>query len=403
MYPNLIALSLAISMLSSYLIIPAQELTDIQKEFIDEQLISIEVDSNYQHGNCEPVLSSIKNQQMISIGEFNHGSKEVFIARNELIKYLHEQVGVDLILFESGIGEVGIIYQNRNDVKGTELTSGFFGGWRTLEFKHLIRYAIDKNIPFGGFDVQRTGYTFTKYVSDTYKQVDSISEMEQRFVSLKSQLSNYRTEYNSVQTETQRLINWYQALIDLLPESDRLANQTLTNRVHYLTYMLKFTQTKDWNERWKARDSAMAQNIYWLLEEYKPVNKVIIVAHNFHISTYNEKETVMGEYLTEKFKDNMYVIGAFASKGSFHNNSGKVEYMSEPSTEDLDIKHIIDARNARLSFLNIPDTQTEVNEWLFKDIIINDTFIDLSSSNTLILSKCFDGLLLFEQVSPPSR
>ncbi|HEV7783653.1 MAG TPA: hypothetical protein VGO58_20420 [Chitinophagaceae bacterium] len=54
---------------------------------------------------------------MVLIGEPNHGSKEIFLLRNSLIKFLHESHGFDIILFESGIGEL-----IRADISKDQLT-----------------------------------------------------------------------------------------------------------------------------------------------------------------------------------------------------------------------------------------------------------------------------------------
>ncbi len=396
-------LSTAIFLLISYLSLFGQLLDKAQKAFIEQNAIPLNVDSNYQNGNWSPVLEVIKDKRLVFLGEFNHGSKEVFLSRNELIKVLHKELGFNLILFESGIGEVGVVNLKKNGSDGFSLTSGFFGGWRTQEFETLLQYIKEHDIQIGGYDVQRTGSTFTDYLSEKLEDPQAFREIEATFVALKRQLANYRTDYASVKDETQELIKEYQKITNNLPEQDHFSIRTIENRINFLTYMLEFVETKDWNARWKARDLAMAENIKWLLNQYGPNQKAIVIAHNFHISKSNEKEEVMGEFLVKDFAAEMYVLGGFAKEGRFLNNSGKAEHLSEPDSTSLDIKHIIEADKAKMSFLNIPKEYSKGSRWLFEPIIVNDTFIDLFSSNELILSECFDGLLLLDKVSPPSK
>lgn len=167
--------------------------------------------------------------------------------------------------------------------------------------------------------------------------------------------------------------------------------------------MLEWQKTKDWNARWKARDSAMADNVSWLITNLFPNDKVIIIAHNYHIAKYNEKEEVMGEFLKTTHGEQMYSLGVFASKGSYSNNAGKKENLSVPDQTRLDIKHIINSLSGNVNFLDIPKTEGLLNKWLFNNIVVNDTFINLSGDNEMILSRHFDGLLLIDKVSIPIK
>lgn len=383
-----------------YIPIFGQVLTLEQKKFITENAVSIQVNKEYQNGNWSPVLNAVKDKRLVLLGEFNHGCKEVFNTRNDLIKELYKNLGFDLILFESGVGEVGII--NLNSPDSSNLTQGFFGGWRTAEFENLVQFAIQNNIQIGGFDVQRTGSVFTDYLSPKLSDQLNFQELEEKFVQIKNQLANFRTDFSNIENETLELKERYQQVFNNISESDKLAKRTLENRVEFLTYMIDFARSKDWNARWKARDLALASNIKWHLNLFEPDQKAIIIAHNFHISKSNEKEEVMGQFLEKDFGNEMYVLGVFAKEGSYLNNSGEEEFLSKPDSISLDIKHIIEADKTLLSFLNFPKTFSNGSKWLQEPMIVNDTFIDLSNSNQLILSKSFDGLLLFDTVSPPT-
>ena len=139
----------------------------------------------------------------------------------------------------------------------------------------------------------------------------------------------------------------------------------------------------------------MAINVNWLLDNFYPDEKVIVYAHNFHIAKYNEKEEVMGEYLSKTMSDEMYSVGFFAGSGTYRSN----ESLSPPDSTRLDIKHIISQLDAGINFLHIPKSRKKGNEWLYQPIVVNDTFIDLSSSHTMTLSKQFDGLILIDKIS----
>jgi len=379
-----------------------QILTAEQSEFISTHFVNLKADENYINADWEPVLNAVDNKRLVLIGEFNHGSKEVFLSRNELIKQLHQKLGFDLILFESGLGELEAVNLKMQELNPFELTQGFFGPWRTQEFAQLMKYIQQNDIQISGFDVQRTGSTFTDYLSDKTDS-DEFKEIENEFVALKSHLSNYNTVYDSISTATVQLIERYEGISNNLGFQDDFSKRVIANRVNYLTYMLDFIKTKDWNRRWEERDREMAENIKWILNQRDSNQKAIVIAHNFHASKYNKEENVMGEFLKQDFEHEMFVIGVFAGNGTYVNNSGKPERLSPPSERALDIKHIIAADQGRLTFLRITQDLPQNGQWLQDPLIVNDTFVDLSGLNELILSRCFDGVILLDKITSAEK
>lgn len=69
----------------------------------------------------------------------------------------------------------------------------------------------------------------------------------------------------------------------------------------------------------------------------------------------------------------------------------------------LDIKHIINGLPGFASFLEIPGGKNKGGDWLRRNIVVNDTFIDLSGSNSMVPAKQFDGLLFIKKVSVPEK
>jgi erythromycin esterase-like protein len=393
-----------------------QSLTTDQQKFLDEHAISISSDADARQYSWKGVLESIQDKRIVLIGEFNHGSKEVFQIRNELIRELHNSHDFDVILFESGIGELIYGEYNKDSLTSTQMTYGLFGPWRTKEFRNLMEFIQAEHIAIAGFDVQRTGGSFVKLLDEIAipTALDSafLHDLEARFGKLRKELPNRKVNLDAVQQRTEDLMNQYKSVYVKLQASvlpipltkSMLILQTLKNRIDYLEYMLAFKVDQNWNKRWAARDSLMADNVSWLADHIYPDQKIIIIGHNYHISRYNEKEEVMGEYLLPRYGDELYAIGIFAASGEYLNNYGKPESMTAPDSSQLDIKHIIAAIANKPVFLPISSIEkTGGSDWLDEPILINDTFIDLSNSNTMILRKSFDGLLLLDQVSVPEK
>lgn len=406
---------LLVGLILNLTIVNSQNLNIPNSNYLNKKIKRINVNENYSNGNWKPILNQVKNKRIVLLGELNHGSKEIFVSRNDLIKSLHEKLDFNVILFESGIGELISIDLNKKKLTPSEMTDGFFFGWKTNEFVELMDYIKSNDISISGFDVQRSGRSFDNTLNaeliKLHLDSKQFSNLEQRFSDEKNKLTNRKTVFASVQNSTKKLIKDYELQLSLIEKLDNknLSNtshfviRTIKNRIKYLEYYLDFVGDKDWNKRWKARDYMMYSNIDWLLKTIYKNQKVIVIGHNFHISKHNEKEEVMGEFLKKEYGSEMYSLGIFAGKGSYFNNSGKEEKLIPISDNALDIKHIINQLKYKVSFLDIPRNRNKKLSWLFDKIIINDTFIDLSNSNEMVLSKNFDGLLFIDEISTPEK
>lgn len=368
------------------------------KNFLEENCQVLTTDPTLQDIDLQLVIKNLSDKKYLALGEFNHGTREVFLLRNQLIFQIHKSRPIDLILFESGIGELRSIDVYKDKLKGIQLVEGFFGNWRNDEFIKLMEFVRDQHISIAGYDVQRTGDVFTRYVTSEKTEDILLETLENKFGALKSRLSNTNTNFEDVKAETRDLISAYETYILTGDQIDVWTQRTLENRIHYLSYMLQFVMTKDWNSRWKARDLMMANNVSWIMNQYKDAKNVIIIGHNFHISRFNENEDVMGEFLYDKLDGEIYVLGVFAGQGSYLNNRGVPEELSPPAAENLDIKHIIQADGGVVTYLDFINYSGN-SIWLYEPLVINDTFIDLSGSNKLLLGMAFDGVLLLDSVN----
>ncbi|OJJ15161.1 hypothetical protein BKI52_39535 [marine bacterium AO1-C] len=391
--------------------VQGQTLTNAEQAFLSKHAKLIANTKDFSNTNWQAFDKAIKGKRIVSLGEFNHGAQEVFYLRNELIKYLHKKHQFNVILFESGIGELAWIDLHKSQLSARQMTYGFLGGWRNQAFQELMQYVKKHNLSVGGFDVQRFGGAFTRLLKDVAKQhnIDTTlyTSLEKRFTRVSRALRSKKTKYEAVKPITDQLIRDYEKLLNEFANKKKeykalpIVKQTLLNRVHYLRFRLKFVQDKNWHQRWTARDSAMANNAAWLIENRFKGQKVIIVAHNFHVARFNQKEEVMGEFLAKKYGKQMYVLGTFAAKGSYHGNYGNTRKMKAPEARAPDLKHYINTLPKYAYFLPIPKKKTVANQWLFKPIIVNDTFINLNGGKKMVLASYFDGLLLLDSVSPP--
>lgn len=55
--------------------------------------------------NISGFSEKLKNVEIIALGENTHGLGKVFEAKADLVKYLHQELGFNMLLFESGYGD----------------------------------------------------------------------------------------------------------------------------------------------------------------------------------------------------------------------------------------------------------------------------------------------------------
>lgn len=390
-----------------------QKLSEDEMQFLQKNVQTVCTDESMANANWKSLDQAIKNKRIILIGEFSHGAKEVFQLRNDLIRYLHKEHGYNTILFEAGIGEMILPDLRKKEWSASQMTNGLFGVWRTREFRDLMDYIKSENISIAGFDVQRSGNSFRRLLHEVAakKNIDTIlyHDLENRFGAIITNLNNRKAIYDSVAEKTKKLMNDYLVIYNKLFEKNPdsiellLSLRTITNRIEFLRYSLEFVKDRDWNKSFANRDKAMADNIVWLIENVYKNEKLIIIGHNYHIAKFNENEEVMGEFLSKTRGDKMYSIGTFGGDGSFANNAGKEEKMKPADSLSLDIKHIVNSTNGFASYLTIPQQKSQGSEWLHKDIVVNDSFVDIKNTNKLVLAKHFDGLLFIRKISLPEK
>jgi len=390
-----------------------QSLSDSQQNFLNANARSFSVNERKDLDDLRFLRSAVRGKRIVLVGEFTHGARECNLVRNRLVAYLHEKLGFNVLLFESGIGEVHVIDTARAERPARALlNAGLVGPWRTNEMLSLIEYIKARPaLRVGGFDVQRSGGGFAnelrKIATDIGYEFRDGDNVETRFAAIASKLNSRNTPLDeAVMLEKNLLILDYRKLIELNarrkgadPADQKIIGRTLENRIRYLEYFAEFRKDNNFRRRWAARDRMMAENVMWFANEF-PKEKLIIVGHNFHTAKFNAKEEVMGEILYEKFGDSMYSIGVFGGQGEIANNSRTPEKMKIPLSGD-DVQAAALALKAESAFLDMPDKARPGSDFLFREIAVKNSFVDLDSTDKLDLSKSFDGLIFIKTISLP--
>ena len=279
----------------------------------------------------------LKERKILLLGEATHLDGSTFLAKTRLIKFLHEQLDYDVLLWEAGLFNVWYMNEELEKKKQLNPSLAIYPFWySSIECKELWKYLnqqqqISKPIELGGFDLQHTGMIDDTVLGNKIitflksKEVDIVNY--KYFNSIVYKMGNSHKWINEMGSETAKKDS---ILMDF-NSITKIINSKINNFEDSIFYRY-LAQTMIWaNCSWTyeignpkrshLRDSIMADNLIWLIEQYYPEKKIIVWASNMHIlynntlyqPIINEMSFIsMGEYLKNKYGDLCYTM-AFSS------------------------------------------------------------------------------------------
>src|SRR5262249_30742521 len=137
------------------------------------EIDSIDFDDN-EFDDLEAFGKAVGNARMVMLGEQTHGDGTAFRAKARLIRFLHEELGFDVLAFESGFYDMHKVWERirAGDDAAKAARSGMFGMWsQSRQVRPLIDYIgerADSSRPLEltGFDCQFSGRASKDHLVD---------------------------------------------------------------------------------------------------------------------------------------------------------------------------------------------------------------------------------------------
>lgn len=403
----------------------AYSLSSIQPETFDGQKIPAN-----KFDDLEMLKPLLHDKRIVFLGESSHGVAQFNLAKTRLIQFLHQDMGYNVLAFESGMGNV-MNAQGQIDKQAALQTmkDAIFGVWWTKETLPLFDYAkstqaTEQPLVLTGFDIQQQGaFTNGDWLQNP-KLAQQFNEAEKQLAEWSSgkDLKGYQKVkatiidvYKQVKSEIQIKEKELQAAYPKEPHIVKLMDRTLADRIRladeYIELTIQsnidieqnniesFLQTMEW------RDQAMMENLLWLAEEVYPTEKFIVWAHNDHIrkaqsdvmgSPYPVK--LMGERLPDIYKKYSYVLGLYMTSGETSNNMGEPMPVLPPVKGS--IEDILSSTNKPYTFIDLRNRQNERgNSWMFEPRL---SYSWGMIQESLVPREQYDGILLIDQVNKPT-
>ncbi len=341
-------LILIISAIVCYSVPNAQEI----KKYVQEN--TIHINSNHpdslDFSDLEPIGDAIADSRIVFLGEQDQGDAPTFLAKTRLIKYLHEKKGFNVLAFESDFFGLNVGWDNLPKTKNeidTFLLRNIFPIWticdacENLFFTYVPQtFTTQKPLQVSGFDNQMVlNYSSKKlsagldsvlrsYDLPVTKEANYSTEIIPLIDSLKryqlKDTSQFGKQYGFLLTIKEQLAKklpadnfWMMVVDNLFAENEEYRNIT------------KYIQSTN------TRDRQMARNLLWLAKIKYPNEKIIVWAHNSHISKYAghydhkflDKKTSMGSEF-DQLKNNSlktYTIGFTSYRGTAGRLGGRYD------------------------------------------------------------------------------
>jgi erythromycin esterase len=279
--------------------------------------------------DMNPLLSVVGDARIVAMGEATHGTRQFFEMKHRMLEFLAEKMGFTVFAIEANWPEALAVNDYVLHGKGdpaAALAGMYFWTWNTEEVLDMIRWMRRYNenpghirkLKFLGFDMQ----TARVAVSNVEEYLEKVDPEESRFArNVLAPLADERSEAEyaakprplrmetaqGVKTLLARFINRKQEYAEASSEDDWVVAQ------HNLEIIRQAEELRS-SRVWGIRDRYMAENVKWILDHEPPGTKMMLWAHNGHVST---APWAMGRLLRLLYRQAMVVCGFSFSEGSF--------------------------------------------------------------------------------------
>ena len=368
----------------------------------------------------------LKNTRIFLIGESSHGTKEFYQIKTRIVKYLHKKLGFDVLLMESGLAETFAAFADVYAGTDTALMKRTqFQNFQCTEFLELFSYIkqnafTNNELKLAGLDVQNSsGYfagflhkllshfdtSFAKKALETLRKgprlpqlyTDSLAFTRVRDEYLKG-LAELKLFISEHSTEIQKQYSSYYHITEYL-------HRVVDNLVAFYNTIPGDFDGKGGTpmKRVLLRDKIMADNIFWYTDVLFANKKIIIWAHNAHISKSHSVDggKMTGEYVAEKFDKKAYSLGIFSLRGETYQFWDKSTVQFNNTSDSSLEKRLSNHFSTGGGYLGIHNIKKNKNTaWLFNTHKVYE--LEMGREHDIIAALRHDGILIIRNSSLPT-
>jgi erythromycin esterase len=381
--------------------------------------------SEEDFSDLEPLRAAIGDAQVVMLGEQTHGDGSTILGKARLVRFLHQEMGFDVLAFESPMYDVAKaqrqIEQGRPAPEA--LTTVFRRGYD--QFQPVIEYVerqarTRRPLLLAGFDsqshLQLSKDSLALDLQGLLQGLGLDPEVLDEGAPLRlalTEITNYRaTEPWAVDTLNALAAQVMQRSAGMAPtDPDLLLRQVLVSLPHFARQATLDAAARAASSgvatealfmaSGAVRDAQMGRNLIWLAENQHTDKKIIVWAATGHTRyrtlllddplrdhrySYAAEEAPMGQWVQRGLGERVYSIMFTSYTGSSNAPGWWAEaYPIEAHTDyntrpELDFEDWMNATGFRYAFVDLRKPGSG-GEWL------KEPFVARPWSNTAILSR----------------
>lgn len=300
----------------------AQSKTDFSKIYLTDlyqasSKISSILAKDNNFNDLAPIGKSIGEADIVLLGEPSHGDGGAMQMKTRLVKYLHEQKGFDVLLFEADLYAIMFSLTNVKNTANIDRIAkeNIYTCWSESEVSEdLWNYykseLLSANpIYIGGIDVRHAGLfsktqlieNLNNFLKKSHFDIDSKSY--KRFVNdLKYILKNeFTSKKDSVDSKN------FSSEIDVIEETIRFGIPESDERRLWMIEANNIRNLFSLLIEGKSRDKMMAQNFNYLSKYIFPGKKIMVWSHNNHnVLDVNTYVSFNPDFAKQWYENNTY-------------------------------------------------------------------------------------------------
>ena len=277
----------------------------------------------------------LKGKRIVQLGEPAHGVAETNWAKVRLIKFLHQEMGFDVVAFESSFDQCYEADKRVGTLATPELMGRcIFWAWHTKEVKGLFDYMAAQRkgarpLHIAGFDIQFTTVEFDNSRARNMLAVADaalarrLGEQDEALRNAKDLSAQRSAAFQAFYAEVANALASHRVALRAAGHADADIDVVIqaAHARAWLARKLEHEGRRDAMSGMSTRDAGMAEQFEFLLDHVVPNRKVIVWAHNEHV-TYAQpagRFTSMGEVLARRRRADMYTVGFYVGRGVIGN------------------------------------------------------------------------------------
>lgn len=369
---------------------------------------------------------AIGSRSLVQLGESSHGAREFNLSKVRIIKFLHQQMGFNVVAFESGFFECEMALTNNPRNGSRFLYDSIFAVWATEEVVELFEYIMqtqntNRPLKLTGFDQQvssldtsekRGGIFYQAMAPLNEALAAQIRRQELRWATTSFDLSFLAENSEELTPLYQESLRLVQAYLDQNPTHGPIdREQALLLKGSFMAVLGQIEGAKvfgDFLAYGYIRDEGMANLVGFLANEVYPEEKIAIWAHNAHIMHDSEnvgpyqRYKSMGSYLAEQFRESLYTIGFYMYRGASASNTRERIRVRRPDRE-TSLEAILHTAGKPYLFLDLLNSPPEEgNSWINQsNPPIRAWYWGGPGYREYILKNHYDAILFIDRTSLP--